>query len=742
MSPRMNARIVSLVASLVLFSNALPLSAQQTGTPAPDDVIRVNTELVQTPVTVFDKQGNFVSGLTQDQFELKINGAMQAVSSFEEMTAGTLREFEKYQLGNKPGAEKPKAPATLPSFAGRTVLFFLDDLHLGADSVIRTRTALLNYIDHSLGQNDRAMIVAASGQIGFLQQLTDNKDVLRAALDRFKHRDFTQMDDSRPPMTAYQALAIENGDSGTLEYFADMIVKDDLNKQLQPPAVENQNRVAEAQRRSDQMHNQAENTAKNRARNLLNRYSTVSTSSLTSLKQTIATLNQLPGSKLVFLISDGFFLNQQRPSEIVRLNEITSTAVRTGAVVYSIQASGLNTSMTDAAADVRLGPNGNLPSTMIGQDGALQGPLYSLAADTGGQAFFNNNSMDQGIGKALQETSRYYLLAWRPDPNEKRTDQFQKVQVSVKGHPEWSVRMQSGYYLAVNAPKPTNAQSTTPNNAQAAASSTEASQKADKMRETISALFPVRDLPTLVNVSFMDRPAVGPVINVGTEFSLASLLSETDKQPFWVDLIGVVLDDNGKTVASFSGQMKFDPASSGPATLSHLDELKVKPGLYQVRVATREDTRGINGSAADWILVPDLADKKVRLSSLLIGDLNSSKTESTSADQKARLSINHHFSRAGRLRFFTDIYNAARGLDGKSAPDLTVQLRLMRNNQVVSQGQPMKLATDGLEDLARVPYAAEITLAKLPPGSYALFVTATDNTSKSNATQSVKFIVE
>ena len=42
----------------------------------PTDVIRTNTELVQTEVMVLDRQGHFVDGLRPEQFELTLNGTL------------------------------------------------------------------------------------------------------------------------------------------------------------------------------------------------------------------------------------------------------------------------------------------------------------------------------------------------------------------------------------------------------------------------------------------------------------------------------------------------------------------------------------------------------------------------------------------------------------------------------------------------------------------------------------------
>src|SRR5258705_12279482 len=61
-------------------------------TQQPDDVLRINTELVQNDLMVFDKQGHFVDGLQREQFELTVDGKPQPISFFEQVKAGTTRE--------------------------------------------------------------------------------------------------------------------------------------------------------------------------------------------------------------------------------------------------------------------------------------------------------------------------------------------------------------------------------------------------------------------------------------------------------------------------------------------------------------------------------------------------------------------------------------------------------------------------------------------------------------------------
>src|ERR1044072_1319503 len=77
----------SLHAFLFAITLALALCAGSYGqTPTPqqdDDVVRVNTELVQTDVMVFDKKGRFVDQLKPEQFQLVVDNQPQQIAFFE-----------------------------------------------------------------------------------------------------------------------------------------------------------------------------------------------------------------------------------------------------------------------------------------------------------------------------------------------------------------------------------------------------------------------------------------------------------------------------------------------------------------------------------------------------------------------------------------------------------------------------------------------------------------------------------
>src|SRR6185503_10662001 len=196
--------------TLMFVSSVQNLAQQRPTAPQTEDVLRINTELVQTGVTVLDGRGNFVNGLKREQFELIVDGKPQPISFFEQIEAGSDRER---QVATHKTKDYDRTSSASESY-GRTITFFIDDLHLSLDSLSRTQKMLARFIDNEMVETDRVAIASPSGDIGFLQQFTDNKTVLRAAAARLTQKPYNVRDMSREttPMSEYMALTIERKD--------------------------------------------------------------------------------------------------------------------------------------------------------------------------------------------------------------------------------------------------------------------------------------------------------------------------------------------------------------------------------------------------------------------------------------------------------------------------------------------------------------------------------------------------
>jgi VWFA-related protein len=180
--PRLFIHALLLIAALSTFALGQEQKPAQT---QPDDVVRIETSLMQAGVTVLDKQGKFVDNLKAEQFEVRVDDKPQTISFFERVAAGSSEERAKIEAAR--GA-KSTSPASVEKYGGalpdegRVILFFLDDLHMTPDSTARARKVIQHFVDKEMGENDVAAVASASGQLGFLQQITGNRNVLRAAI--------------------------------------------------------------------------------------------------------------------------------------------------------------------------------------------------------------------------------------------------------------------------------------------------------------------------------------------------------------------------------------------------------------------------------------------------------------------------------------------------------------------------------------------------------------------------------
>jgi VWFA-related protein len=714
--------IFTLIIFIVSFSVAA--QGQEKGGRKPDaqdEVLRVDTQLVQTDVMVFDKNGKFVDNLGREQFELRVDGKPVPVSFFERVTTGNAKQTTE-RAGEKVIAPKA-AGAVAADTRGRTITFFVDDLHLSLDSLGRTREALTYFIEHEMTPWDHVAFVSASGQIGFLQQFTDNKAVLRTALARLKPIPYTVRDTDQPPMTEYIAIRIMNGDRDAADLYIDKIIEGYVSKKSSSRAL-NRNAVFEM--------------VKGRANQIIFGLQSVTENSLSSLENLLRSTQQISGRKLVFYISDGFFLETKNgiSAANTRLEHVIDTATRTGSVIYTIDARGLFALLPDATGERPFDPKGRLDRATVGESMISQDGLAALAGNTGGRFLKNQNYFDSWVSRVLGETSNYYVLAWRPEADEQKIGKFKQVEVSVIGRPDLAVRLNRGYIAG---------------GSRAEVASAKPEEKSDekivKATENVPRTPPTsavtkKSLPTLLSTSFVDVPGSGAVLTSSVQVATDSLnYGEDGKQTGLVDLAGVVFNDQGKQVADFKTRLNVSPlpSESGQGVIYNYRS-PLAPGLYQVRVAARDGRGGQTGSASQWIEIPDLSKRQLTLSSLLLGgkSVAGAKGEKAQDAPQIQFSVDRRFPRSSRLDFMLFIYNAT-----KEAAGLTAQVQVLGSDgRIIVDTHGRSLTMKGVEDLARIPYSGSFPLQALAPGHYVLRVTVTGEGGKASATQLAEFTVE
>jgi len=480
----------------------------------------------------------------------------------------------------------------------------------------------------------------------------------------------------------------------------------------------------------------------NRARQILLQAGTVTSGTYYSLETLLRSAERMPGSKLAFFISDGFLADTgpRGPTASDKLGRITDEARRAGVVIYTIDARGLVSGALDATGNVPFDANGTLESANLREIAASQDALNALAADTGGRALRNQNYFDQFINDALAETSRYYLIAWRPEANDEKSEKLRKIEVSVIGRPELTVRSARGF-VSNSALASTTGERTS----QEEKGTAKQEKKPDAdLRQALNDFYPRPALPLQLSLIYLDTPTSGTVLTSSVQ-APTELLSygAQDREPARLTIAGVVLNDQGKPAASFRTGLKVNPSSSNggernASTIIYNYPSPLKPGIYQVRVAARDDRSGILGSAMQWIVIPDLSTRQLSLSSLIVG--LESVTDKSAEAGRIQWSVDRKFARGSRLSFMTFIYNAAQPV--AASTDLAAQVQVYRDGQAVISTPFEKVAPGAQPDPARVPFTAEINLGVLQAGRYILQVTVEDRTARKTVSQQTAFYVQ
>ncbi|MGZ8845826.1 MAG: VWA domain-containing protein [Pyrinomonadaceae bacterium] len=718
----MCTRLVRVSCLALLLLALVGHSYAQTQTPAQqsDDVLRVTTELVQTDVMVFDRRGRFVDGLRPEQFILTLNGEAKKISMFGRIASGSSAE-----AGQLTATRSVAAPPNLPNVIrpGRLIFFFVDDIHLSGESLARSRKALLNFVESRLNPEDRVAIVSSSGQIGFLQQLTDNSAVMHEAIARLKYKQNSETYAGSTRISEYVANQIE--DSGNRQLFAYLMESVKLEYGMGLGARRGAHSIDSGAQARRLLHSRISQ---------INAQSKITTTNtLEVLERLMESSAGLPGRKLVYFLSDGFMVGPRSSSALDVLHQATRIAARSGAVIYSVDMRGtFLESSIDASHNDYVDMTSRHAGVAMGELLEPREPLNVLADETGGRLIINSTDLDRDLAQAISETSNYYLLAWRPDSEAERGGKA-RLEISIAGRPELKVRLRRAYYVSekstANAKENVKARPNPEGEILAALGSSES----------------LRTLPVALSVGFVRNSESAYSLQASMQLprEVFNLEPEGAKKKSEVDVIGAAIDDRG-LIYSFKQVLTVTPPPADQARLPVIwnQHLNVRPGLYQVRVAVRERSSGRTGSAMEWIEILKTTSPRLTMSSLFLGERRpegeGQKTQAREP-QSIPVEVDRRFARGSVLRFQTYVYNASRS---SSAPEVWIDARVLRGNQPVLVLSPNKVPSDLSKDAWRLPYWSEIALAQLTPGSYTLQVSATDRIGGGNASQRITFSIE
>jgi VWFA-related protein len=316
------------------------------------ETFKTGVTAIQVPVVVRDRQGQVVSNLGKDDFQLFDNGKRQEITSFSVETAGSELAPDR----SLPGAQAPvaqSAGAAGVAIPARFITYFFDDL------TIRDQGDLKRIRDAAAGQfaalqpGDRAAIFTSSCRVEV--DFTNDRQKLQEAVSRML---------------------------------------------LRPVPV---CRVSQSQTLQAEL-----------------------------LKAVVNKMSTLPARRDIILVSNGFYVGPQRPTEEADLIE---AAVRAKVSISAVDV-GEATDYTGAGAanamDSR--PRYDNPSNPV--------LLVDLAHGTGG-TYVTGNDFALNFRK-LATPESHYMLGFVPTA--KADGRYHQLKVKLESSHKLTVEARSGYY--------------------------------------------------------------------------------------------------------------------------------------------------------------------------------------------------------------------------------------------------------------------------------------------------------
>src|SRR3954454_6152775 len=670
------------------------LPAQQQPAPAAANLPKFtsNTQLVVETVSVKDKNGNIVEGLTAKDFTVTENGVPQTIS---------FCEFQRLEEAAEPVAAPPAAPAAVPAvpkappvtnlqiateapgdikFRDRRLLaIYFDMSAMTVPDQLRALTAARSFVQKQMTKADlMAIMKFEGGAVRVMQDFTDDRDTLFAVIDKMIAAEGQGFDETTADESASDTGAAFGQDDAEFNIF-------NTDRQL------------------------------------------------SALQTAVKMLGQLNEKKALIYFASGLRLNGV--DNQAQMRSTVNSAIRANVSLFTIDARGLvaQAPMGDATKG---SPGGQ---AMYSGAGAMaftnnfqrsQDTMYALAADTGGKALLDVNDLTVGMVNAQKAISSYYIIGYYTT-NTNLDGKFRKIAISVK---DLSAKLdfRSGYYAGKTFNKFTTA---------------------DKERQLEDALMlgdPITDLTIQMEVNYFQLNKAEYYVPVvmkiqGSEWALPRRGGD---ERTLIDFIGEIKDEFGTTVQNIRDKVDIKLSGEAAAQLAkkpieYDTGYTLLPGSYTIKVLARDDETGRVGTYMSKFLVPNLnkEDKRVPISSVVLSSQRVALSEAlftagkdkvqaanplVQEGQKLIPSVTRVFSKQRDMYVYLQAYEPG----ATTVQPLVAFVTFYRGQSKAFEMPPLPVTESIGSRLKTVPLKFSISLTKLPPGKYNCQVTVIDPTGQ------------
>lgn len=697
-------RKIIAIAALSALAAQMPLAAlaqQQTAPLQTTPAIRATTEIVLVNVVARDKKGNLVRDLKQQDFTVLEDGQKQQVSSFDFENIDELA-LAQQSMATANGTAGPAAAGGAPPAAQhaddardrRLILLFFDFSAMDPEQVDRAVDAAKKYVNTKMQSADLIAIVSLTTNMRLDLDFTDDKNRILSLLSAYN---------------SSSGQGFDSGAAGNAEGGAETggsFTPDDTD------------------------------------------YNTFSADrKLLALQSLIQSVAKLPQKKSLIYFSNG--ISQSGVDNQSALRAATATAVKANVAIYPLDVRGLQAlpgggEAQNASLHGQSAYTGASVLNDLNSNAASQETLSTLAADTGGKAFFDSNDFSGVFSQVQKDTSAYYILGYSSS-NHLRDGRFRHIKVVVN-RPDLKLDYRSGYYAGRDFEHSGH------------------TDREQQLKDELASDLPATDVAVYAGTAYFrrDDSHYFLAVSIVVPGSQIPFVQEKDRDSATLDIAGEVLESGKFPVGQLRDTLKLAVESSRQVRRKNVQyntSFLLAPGSYHLKFVVRENRTGRMGSFEADVQIPDLRKVPLRSSSVVLSSqrvpaTGKNKTTNPLVGDQTELvpNVTHVFTQDQHMYLQFEVYDAAKGKplptgapastpasgaaidqpapkpQGETIRVLT-SVQFMQGDVKVYESKPIIATEVNVPQRKAVEFQLDLPLQTLKPGFYTCQVNIIDDVS-------------
>jgi VWFA-related protein len=672
-----------------IYHSQTPPVQQVSRSPQQSFVLRSTTNEVLVDVRVYDKSGKPVTDLRQSDFRVTEDGASQTISNFSledvEMLAqatGGTEQTQVIDLAKLP----PEANAESVLQDHRLLVFFFDLSYMQPDELMRALKASSDFVSSRMTPADLVAVVTYSASLRVVHDFTNDREALKKAMHTIL------VGDQASSVAAAGAI----GEAGGVDANGLEIVTQDVSDAFTPDETE------------------------------FNIFNT--DEKLAAIESLATMLRGVPGRKSVLHFSSAMTRTGQENQATLRA--ATDAANQADVSLYTMDARGLAALPPggDATSSTAAGTGIYSGSAVASQVSSLQGSretLAALSADTGGKTFYDLNDFSSAFADIQKENSSYYLIGYSPR-NSRDDGRFRHIRVTVE-RPGLKVQARPGYFAPKSFRQLTR------------------EEKENQLQQVMDLDQPFIDLPFVVETAYFRRPDKKFTVVLAAKIpgSQVAFLKKSGKRETEFDFAWKLTDEKNHVAGGLRDTLPVKVTNDNleeiiGSNLFYEGEVVLPPGKYNLKAVVRENESGNIGTFEAPVVVADVADTGLGLSSVILSNevkssddlgrahVNRDKNSPLQVGNRSILpSVTRVFRTNQLLTVYLESYAGKSLVPAGLVTPPTVALVFFRHGKKFAEAGPYpgKLEKSAEQ---RASYFVQVPLDKFPRGTYPLQLNVLD----------------